>query len=137
VKTIGFTAGVFDMFHVGHLNLMENAKSRCDYLIVGVNTDELVKAYKQKGAVIPFGERIRIVESLKCVNEAIPVNTLDKQEVWRSKKFDFLFIGDDWRGNPRWAETEKLMLTHGVKTIYLPYTHTTTSTLLREKLDNY
>jgi glycerol-3-phosphate cytidylyltransferase len=136
MKTIGFTAGVFDMFHIGHLNFIENAKRQCDYLIIGVNSDELVVTYKQKGVVVPFEERIRIIAALKIVDQTIKIDTLDKEAVWRENKFDFLFIGDDWRGNPRWTETERVMLAHGVRTVYLPYTHATTSTLLRNKLDN-
>jgi glycerol-3-phosphate cytidylyltransferase len=136
MKIIGFTAGVFDMFHVGHLNLIENAKKHCDYLIVGVNSDELVEQYKKKAAVVPFEERLRIVSALRVVDEAIHVNTLDKEAVWKKIFFNLLFIGDDWKGKPRWKKTERIMLTHGVKTIYLPYTHSTTSTLLREKLSD-
>ena len=122
------------MFHIGHLNLLENARARCDYLIVGVNSDELVEIYKQRKAVVPFNERIRIVEALRAVDEAIRIDTLDKERLWHIKPFDLLFIGDDWKGQERWNETERVMLSHGVKTIYLPYTTGTTSTILREKL---
>lgn len=133
-KIIGFTAGAFDMFHVGHLNLIKNAKARCDYLIVGVNTDELISFYKNKKAVVPLEERLQIVESVRYVDESIPVDTLDKEYIWNRKKFDVLFIGDDWKGSQRWNETEKIMQKHDVEVVYLPYTTGTTSTLLREKL---
>lgn len=133
-KVVGFTAGAFDMFHVGHLNLLKNAKARCDYLIVGVNTDELIASYKSKIAVVPLGERIQIVSAIKYVDEVIPVDTLDKEIMWNKKKFDVVFIGDDWKGSERWNQTEKVMRKHGVDVVYLPYTTGTTSTLLREKL---
>lgn len=133
-KIIGFTAGAFDMFHVGHLNLIKNAKARCDYLIVGVNTDELIADYKHKNAVVPLDERLQIVEAIKYVDEVIPVDTLDKEKMWQRKKFDVVFIGDDWKGTKRWIETEKSLKEIGVEVIYLPYTTGTTSTLLREKL---
>lgn len=133
-KIIGFTAGAFDMFHVGHLNLIKNAKARCDYLIVGVNTDELIAEYKSKKVVVPLEERMQIVESIKYVDEVIAVDTLDKEKIWNRKKFDVVFIGDDWRGSQRWNETEEIMKKHDVDVVYLPYTTGTTSTLLREKL---
>lgn len=133
-KSIGFTAGAFDMFHVGHLNLIKNAKERCDYLIVGVNTDELIEAYKQKKPVVPLKERIQIIEAIKYADEVLPVNTLDKEKIWQQIKFDVVFIGDDWKGSQRWNETEKVMGKYGVKVVYLPYTIGTTSTLLREKI---
>lgn len=133
-KIIGFTAGAFDMFHVGHLNLIKNAKARCDYLIVGVNTDELISSYKNKQAVVPLEERLQIIEALKYVDEVIPVDTLDKEVMWGRKKFELLFIGDDWKGSERWNATEEAMKKHDVEVVYLPYTTGTTSTLLREKL---
>lgn len=133
-KIIGFTAGAFDMFHVGHLNLLKNAKARCDYLIVGVNTDELVVAYKNKHAIVPLEERMQIVEAVKYVDEVISVDTLNKKSIWEKKMFDIVFIGDDWKGSARWEETEQIMKKCNVEVIYLPYTSGTTSTMLREKL---
>lgn len=124
------------MFHIGHLNLIKNARRHCDYLIVGVNTDELIQEYKSKKPVIPLMERIQIIEALKYVDEVIPVTTLDKEIIWQtvSPKYEILFIGDDWRGNERWVKTEERMKKYGVSVIYLPHTNGTTSTLLREKL---
>lgn len=133
-KIIGFTAGAFDMFHVGHLNLIKNAKARCDYLIVGVNTDELIAIYKNKHVVVPLEERMEIVRAIKYVDEVIPVETLDKEIIWKKRRFDKVFIGDDWKGTERWNLTEKIMKRYGVDVVYLPYTTGTTSTLLREKL---
>ena len=134
-KIIGFTAGAFDMFHVGHLNLIKNAKARCDYLIVGVNTDELIASYKDKNVVVPLAERLQIIESIKYVDEVIAVDTLDKGKMWEKKKFDVVFIGDDWKGSERWNETEQKLKKYNVDVVYLPYTTGTTSTLLREKLE--
>lgn len=133
-KIIGFTAGAFDMFHVGHLNLLKNAKARCDYLIVGVNTDELIESYKDKRVVVPLAERVQIIEAIKYVDEVVVVDTLNKEMMWQRKKFNVVFIGDDWKGSDRWNETEAIMQSHGVDVVYLPYTTGTTSTLLREKL---
>ena len=133
-KVIGFTAGTFDMFHIGHLNLIKNAKSRCDYLIVGINSDELVQEYKHKKVVVPLEERMEIVRSIKYVDEVMQINSLDKKISWNQKHYNLLFIGDDWKGNPRWDETEKEMGKYGVKVVYLPHTEGTNSTLLREKI---
>lgn len=133
-KIIGFTAGTFDMFHIGHLNLLKNAKKECDYLIVGVNSDELVKAYKNKDVIIPLEERLQIVQAIQYVDEAIPMDTLDKFEIWEKTHYNRLFIGSDWKGSERWMKTEKEMAEYGVKVVYLPYTQETSSTVLREKL---
>lgn len=136
-KVIGFTAGTFDMFHIGHLNLLKNARSRCDYLIVGVNSDRLVEEYKGKKAVVPLEERMEIIRELRCVDEVIWIDSLNKEISWHQKHYHLLFIGDDWKGNPRWKQTEIQMAEYGVKVIYLPHTDGTTSTLLREKLVEY
>lgn len=133
-KVIGFTAGAFDMFHIGHLNLLENAKARCDYLIVGVNTDELIASYKNKHAIVPLEERMQIVRAIRYVDEVMSIDTLDKESIWKKKMFDIVFIGDDWKGSTRWKETEQAMKKINVEVIYLPYTIGTTSTLLRERL---
>jgi len=129
---IGFTQGVYDMFHVGHLNLLINAKKHCEKLIVGVNSDELVLGYKGKETVIKESDRKYIVENIKCVDEVIIVDTLDKSEIYKNVMFDAIFIGDDWKGSPRWIETEKSMSQYGVDVVYLPYTHKISSSILRE-----
>ena len=136
-KIIGFTAGTFDMFHIGHLNLLRNARSRCDYLIVGVNSDRLVEEYKNKRAVVPLEERMEIVGALRCVDEVMKVDSLDKAVSWKKKHYNLLFIGDDWKGNERWKRTESEMQQYGVTVVYLPHTEGTNSTLLREKLVEY
>ena len=132
---IGYTQGVFDMFHVGHLNLLNEAKKHCDVLIVGVNSDDLVKQYKEKIPIIEENDRKAIVENIKSVDKALIVNTLDKTEVLKSIKFDVIFIGDDWKGNSRWEETEKQMKCKGIDLFYLPYTKRISSTLLRKKIE--
>ena len=133
---IGYTQGVFDMFHIGHLNLINSAKMECEYLIVGVNSDKLVQRYKNKVPVIGEKDRAIIVQNLKAVDKCIIVETLDKEEIYKKYHFDVIFIGDDWKGDPRWLDTENKMDRHGVKVIYLPYTKTVSSTELRGEVDN-
>ncbi len=133
-KIIGYTQGTFDMFHIGHLNLLKNARKCCDYLVVGVNSDELVKAYKKKDVIVPLEERMAIVEAIRYVDAVICTETLDKADAWKRVKFQKLFIGDDWKGNERWKKTEEEMAQYGAVVEYLPYTKDTCSTLLREKL---
>ena len=134
---IGYTQGTYDMFHIGHLNLIRNAKKQCDYLIVGVNTDELVKSYKDKSAIVPIEERMDIISSIRYVDKVVECNTLDKVEMQKRLHFDKIFIGDDWKGNERWAKTEKEMAELGAEVVYLPHTDGTSSTILREKLNEY
>lgn len=130
---IGYTTGVYDLFHIGHLNLLKNAKGLCDKLVVGVTTDELV-SYKNKKAVIPFEERMEIVRSIKYVDSVIPQESMDKFEVWKKVKFNVMFVGDDWQSTPKWEELEKKFAEVGVKIIYFPYTKGTSSTLINETL---
>ncbi len=136
-KVIGYTQGTYDMFHIGHLNLIKNAKRRCDYLIVGVNTDELVQSYKNKKPIVPLAERAEIVRAIKYVDEVIVTDTLDKKEVWDRIRFDEIYIGDDWKGNARWEQTGRELAELGAKLVFLPYTKETSSTMLREKLKEY
>ncbi len=131
---IGYTQGTFDMFHVGHLNLIKHAKERCEYLIVGVNTDRLIAEYKNKNAVVPLEERVQIIEAIRYVDQVIVTDTLDKVEVLKNHKYDAVFIGDDWKGNQRWADTEVALKEYDVDVVYLPHTEGTTSTLLRDKI---
>ena len=136
-KVIGYTQGTFDMFHIGHLNLIRNAKRHCDYLIVGVNKDELVESYKNKRPIIPLEERVEIVRAIRYVDEVIATDTLDKTKIWEKVHFDEIYIGDDWKGNERWEKTGKEMEQLGAKLVFLPYTKDTSSTMLREKLTQY
>lgn len=130
---VGYTTGVFDLFHVGHLNLLKRAKAHCDYLIVGVTVDELV-SYKHKRAVIPFEERAEIVKAIRYVDEVVPQTSMDKMAAWNEYHFDVMFVGDDWKGTPKWDEIEEQMHSVGVDVIYFPYTKGTSSTLLNETL---
>ena len=131
--TIGYTTGVFDLFHVGHVKMLANAKSLCDKLIVGVTTDALV-AYKNKRAVIPFEERIEIVRSIKYVDAAVPQDSMDKMEAWKRYHFDLMFVGDDWLNTPKWRKFEKQFQAVGVRIVYFPYTKGTSSTLINQVL---
>lgn len=130
---IGYTSGVYDLFHIGHLNLLKNAKGLCDKLIVGVSVDKLVE-YKNKRSVIPFEERLEIVRSIKYVDAAIPQEELDKFKMWEKLHFDVLFVGDDWYNTPSWKEMEEKFSKVGVRVVYFPYTKGTSSTLLNETL---
>ncbi|EJT5931354.1 adenylyltransferase/cytidyltransferase family protein [Clostridium perfringens] len=130
---IGYTTGVFDLFHIGHLNILKKAKEQCEYLIVGVTIDELV-AYKNKKAVIPFEERMRIVESIKYVDKVVPQKDMNKIGAWEKYKFDVVFVGSDWKGTTQWNEYEKQFKEVGTDVIYFPYTKGTSSTKLRETL---
>lgn len=128
---IGYTQGVYDMFHIGHLNLINNAKRYCDRLIVGVNADGLVESYKNKRPIISQEDRQMIVANIKAVDECVIVTTLDKMTIWNQLHFDAVFIGDDWKGNPRWEQTKKEMAQVGVDVVFLPYTNGVSSTILR------
>lgn len=132
--TIGYTTGVFDLFHVGHVRMLKNAKSMCDRLIVGVSTDELVMDYKNKSPVIPFDERLEILSSIKWVDVAVAQRSRDKIDAWRRYKFDYLFVGDDWFHSDEWKETDKKFRKMNINIIYFPYTESTSSTLINETL---
>ena len=133
---IGYTQGVFDMFHVGHLNLLNEAKKRCDILVVGVNSDQLVWQYKNKQAVIPQDCRALIVENIKAVDSAVIVDTLDKIEILKQVNFDAIFIGSDWQGSPRWKATAEALAELGKDVVFLPYTDGISSTGLRTVAEN-
>ncbi|MBL9202600.1 MAG: adenylyltransferase/cytidyltransferase family protein [Opitutaceae bacterium] len=130
---IGYTTGVFDLFHIGHLNLLRNARSLCDKLVVGVTTDALV-AYKHKRAVMPYEERLEIVRSCRYVDAVVPQETMDKLAAWEKLRFDVMFVGDDWFKNARWQKIEQQLADVGVKIVYFPYTKGTSSTLINEVL---
>jgi len=132
--TIGYTSGVYDLFHVGHLNMLRNAKSLCDKLIVGVTTDELV-SYKNKKAVIPFHERLEIVRNIKCVDAVVPQEDMNKMKQWEKLKFDVIFVGDDWYNTDKWKEFEIDFKKVGVRIVYFPYTKGISSTKLNKILN--
>lgn len=133
---IGYTTGVFDMFHVGHLNVLKRAKERCDYLIVGVSTDELVQLYKHKTPVVPFEERIAIVEAIKYVDRVVPQVSMDKLKAWEELHFSAIFHGDDWKGSDMYNDIEKALKEVGCDMVFLPHTDGISSTMLVEKLQS-
>ncbi|MGB1263456.1 MAG: adenylyltransferase/cytidyltransferase family protein [Cognaticolwellia sp.] len=134
MKKIGYTTGVFDLFHIGHLNVLKRAKLECDYLIVGITSDELSMSAKNKKPVIPFQERMEIVEAIKFVDEVVPQVNYDKEEAWNNLKFDMMFVGDDWKGSDKWNQIEKDFAEFGVEIMYFPYTTHTSSSILRDVL---
>ena len=127
----GYTTGVYDMFHNGHLNLLKRASDQCEELIVGVTTDELV-SYKNTEAIIPHDERMEIVKNIKGVSKVVSQETMDKMAAWKKLKFDVMFVGSDWKGTPTWNKYEKQFSEIGVDIVYFPYTKGTSSTKLRE-----
>lgn len=136
---IGYTTGVYDLFHIGHLNVLRNAKKYCDYLIVGVSTDEVVIKNKNKTPVIPFNERIEIVKAIKYVDEAVAQEDYSiEYKIKRIKELhaDILFVGSDWKGTEKWNKIEKELATIGVKVIYLPHTDNISTTFLLDKIKN-
>ncbi|TLU67266.1 glycerol-3-phosphate cytidylyltransferase [Thalassotalea litorea] len=135
MKTIGYTTGVFDLFHIGHLNVLKRARLECDHLIVGISTDELSMQSKGKTPIIPFQERMDIVEAIKFVDEVVPQVNYDKFEAWNNLRFDRMFVGDDWKGSQKWNNYELQFSNVGVEILYFPYTKHTSSTKLREILN--
>ncbi len=130
---IRYTTGVFDLFNIGHLNILRNSKAMCDKLIVGVTTDSLAK-YKGKTPIIPFSERYEIVRSIRYVDAVIPQEHLDKYKAWKKLKFNVLFVGDDWYSAPRWKKIEKKFDEVGVRVVYFPYTKGSSSSLINQVL---
>lgn len=127
-KIIGYTTGVFDMFHIGHLHLLKKAKNRCDHLIVGVSTDELVQSYKGKTPIIPFEDRLEIVSSLKFVDDVVVQSHRDKLQAYFDIGFDVMFVGDDWKGSELFSKLEKELEKYGSRVEYFPYTENVSST---------
>jgi glycerol-3-phosphate cytidylyltransferase len=130
---IGYTSGVYDLFHVGHLNLLKNAKGMCDKLIVGVTTDDL-SLYKGKKPLIPFEDRLEIVRSIRYVDSVVPQETMDKAEMCKKLKASVLFVGDDWYNTPKWNTIESELNEIGVKVVYFPYTKGVSSTMISKTL---
>ncbi|MDN4526723.1 adenylyltransferase/cytidyltransferase family protein [Fictibacillus fluitans] len=131
---LGYTTGVFDLFHVGHLNILKNAKELCDFLIVGVSTDELVMEYKNKKPVVPHKDRVAIVAGIKYVDMVVGQINRDKYQAWENLRFDAMFVGDDWKGNPLFKDLQSKFNEVGVDIVYFPYTKGVSSTLLKEKI---
>ena len=132
---IGYTTGVYDMFHVGHLNILKRAKAQCDYLIVGVSTDDLVQREKNKTPIIPFEDRCAIIEAIKYVDEVVPQPDKNKLGAWEKYHFQKMFVGSDWQGTPQWAKYEEQFASTGVEIVYLDHTDGISSTILRDRLN--
>jgi glycerol-3-phosphate cytidylyltransferase len=131
---VGYTTGVYDLFHIGHLNVLRRASSLCDELVVGVTTDELSISRKGKKPLMPYAERADIVGNLRFVNRVVPQTTMDKMQMWREIGYDRMFVGDDWKGTDAWNRYEREFKLVGVEIVYLPYTTHTSSTILRGKV---
>ena len=126
---------MFDMFHIGHLNILKKAKEQCEYLIVGVSTDEVVETYKQKSPVIPFEQRIAIVEAIRYVDKVIPQTSMDKMEAYKILRFDALFHGSDWKGSKMYEKIVADFAMIGVDVVFLPHTDGISSTMIRTKVE--
>lgn len=133
-KIIGYTTGVYDMFHIGHLNLLKRAKEQCDYLIVGVSTDELVQHDKHKTPIIPFKDRCAIVEAIRYVDLVVPQTNKNKLKAWQQFQFQRMFVGSDWQGTDTWKHFEEQFQPLGVEIVYLSHTDGISSTILRDKI---
>lgn len=131
---IGYTTGVYDMFHIGHLNILKRAKELCDYLIVGVSTNELVEKEKNKTPIIPYKDRVEIVKAVRYVDMVVPQTDKNKFGAWERYHFNRMFVGSDWKGTDIWKSYEKQFLPIGVEIIYLDHTDGISSSLLRTRL---
>lgn len=129
---IGYTTGVYDMFHIGHLNILRRAKEQCDYLVVGVSTDELVQKVKNKTPIIPFADRCEIVGAIKYVDKVVPQFDKNKMAAWEKYHFSKMFVGSDWKGTEAWNRFEEEFKPLGVEIVYLDHTDGISSTILRE-----
>lgn len=132
---IGYASGVFDLFHVGHLNLLKHARTQCDYLIAGVTSTETTLLMKNREPVVPLHERLEIVRNIRLVDEVVVDTYLDKTDAWNAIGFNVIFKGDDWRGTEKGNRLEAGMRALGVDVVYFPYTVHTSSTLLRRALN--
>ena len=123
------------MFHIGHLNILKKAKEQCDYLIVGVSTDENVISYKHKTPVIPYEQRVAIVEAIKYVDMVVPQTNMDKFEAWQRLHFDVMFHGSDWKGSSMFNEVQRKLASVGCDVVFLPHTDGVSSTILKEEVE--
>ena len=135
-QVIGYTTGVYDLFHIGHLNILKRAKEQCDFLIVGVSTDELVMREKNKRPIIPYEDRIRIVEAIRYVDKVVPQKDKNKLAAFERYRFDKMFVGSDWQGTLAWKKYEEQLLPLGVQIVYLPHTDGISSSMLTNSLLN-
>ena len=133
---IGYTTGVFDMFHIGHLNILRRAKALCDYLIVGVTTDELCEKRKAKKPVISEKERMEIVKAIRYVDEVVPQADMDKFSAVKRYGANVVLVGSDWQGTPEWEEYEEQFAKVGCDVVYLEHTAGISSTILWERMND-
>lgn len=133
---IGYTTGVYDMFHIGHLNILKRAKEQCEFLIVGVTTDELCFKRKQKYPIICEADRMAIVAELRCVDQVVPQENMDKLEAIKKYGADAVFVGSDWKGTDSWNQYEKDFAEVGCTVVYLDHTDGISSTILRDRLNS-
>ena len=131
----GYTAGVFDMFHIGHLNILKKAKEQCDYLVVAVTTDELCQKRKNKLPIINFKDRVEIVKSIRYVDEVVAQKDMDKYNAVKNLNCDVIFVGSDWKNTEAWNELEKKLKKINVDVVYFDYTSGISSTILRNKIN--
>src|SRR3989344_5908075 len=134
-QIMGYIVGAFDLFHVGHVNILRNAKSMCDYLIVGLSTDEWVKNYKNKTVIIPFSQRKEILMSCKFVDSVAPQEDFEDFKMWEKINFDVMFVGDDWKNSERFKNLEEKFKKVNVKIIYLPYTKEISTSMIKNKIN--
>ena len=132
---VGYTTGVFDMFHIGHLNILKRAKEQCEYLIVGVTSDELCNSRKGKLPIIPENERMEIVSAIKYVDKVVVQSDMDKVSAVKKYNADAVFVGSDWKGTPSWENFEKEFSQYGCSVVYLDHTDGISSTILRERMN--
>ena len=132
---VGYTTGVFDMFHIGHLNILKRAKEQCEYLIVGVTTDDLCMARKNKLPIICEQDRVAIVESIRYVDRVVPQNHMDKLQPVKEYGVEAVFVGSDWKGTAAWQSYEKEFAEVGCAVVYLDHTEGISSSILRERLN--
>lgn len=137
MTVVGYAPGVYDMFHVGHLNILRRAKLECDYLVAGVVTDETTQRIKGRPPVVPLFERLEIVQAIRFVDEAVADDFIDKFAMWELLKFDVIFKGDDWRGTDKGNRMEASFAAVGVRVSYFPYTGHTSSTILRRAIGGF
>ncbi len=131
---VGYVPGAWDMFHIGHLNILKRARDHCDWLVAGVVTDQALFEMKRKYPIVPFEERLEIVQAIGIVDEAVVDHSINKVEVWQKVHFDVLFKGDDWRGTAKGLRLERELATVGARVHYFPYTLSTSSSELRRVL---
>lgn len=132
---VGYTTGVFDMFHIGHLNILKRAKEQCEILIVGVTTDQLCMERKGKTPIICEAERVEIVEAIKYVDKVVLQTNMDKLEAVIQQGADAVFVGSDWKGTAAWEQYEKDFAKIGCSVVYLEHTDGISSSILRERLE--